>query len=358
MENHQRLIWADVLRIVSIFAVILIHSAAPFLVLYHQLGERIWWVGNVYDSLSRWCVPVFIMVSGRFVLEKSEGSFLYFFAHRLRKVLVPLLIWSGIYFLWAAYSGGHALEWTNFFPQIFVEPLYYHLWFLYVILGLYILAPALSVGLNRISTRSTWLLMAVWILLSGVPPAAAYFAQVDLWQVDLSHWTGILKSVIALSGYFVLGFLWKDIRLTPAYTVLACMLFLLGFGITAWGTYSLTLRHQGEFQEVFYEYFSFNVLLMSAAVFLVTKSLAAGTYTKMTRKGRMVQEMSADVLGIYLIHALVLNVLREGLLGWQFEPLQVHAALGIPLFAALIFFFSFLAIWILRRLPLLRNIVP
>ncbi|ASQ45174.1 acyltransferase [Legionella clemsonensis] len=358
MENYQRLIWADVLRIVSIFAVILIHSAAPFLVRYNQLDESTWWIGNVYDSLSRWCVPVFIMVSGSLVLGKSEDSFLWFFTQRLRKVLVPLLIWSGIYLGWETYSDGHALEWTNLFPRVFVKPVYYHLWFLYVILGLYVLVPVLRLGLNHFSTRATWLIVGLWVALSFVPPAVAYFAAIDLWQVNLNNWTGIAKSTIALSGYFVLGFLLQDVRLTPRYTVLACALFLIGFGVTAWGTYRLTLQHQGEFQGIFYEYFSFNVLLMSATVFLVTKSLAAGTYGGITRKERILQEMSADVLGIYLIHAMVLEALRDGMLGWQFEPLQVHAALGIPLFAALIFFLSFSAIWVLRRIPLVRPIAP
>ncbi|QBR83498.1 hypothetical protein E3983_03435 [Legionella israelensis] len=183
----------------------------------------------------------------------------------------------------------------------------------------------------------------------------AYFRQANLWQVDLSNWTGIVKSVVALSGYFVLGFLWKNVRLPPKYMILAFVLFLIGFSVTAWGTYTLTLRHQGEFQSVFYEYSIFNVLLMSAGVFLLVKSLATGTYTGETRKERILQETSADVLGIYLVHAMVLEILRDGMLGWQFEPMQTHAALGIPLFAALIFFFSFVVVWVLRRIPQISN---
>lgn len=357
MRNRQRLIWADVLRVVSIFAVILIHSAAPFLVRYNELGERIWWIGNIYDSLSRWCVPVFIMVSGAFILGKNENSFLNFFAHRLHKVLLPLLIWSAIYFGWDALSKERSLEWTAFFSRVSFEPVYYHLWFLYLILGLYCLAPVLIAGLNRLSVSSVWVLMGLWVVLSCIPPAAAYFAQLNLWQVELRDWTGIVKSIASLSGYFVLGFLLKDLCLTPRYMVLACILFIAGFAVTAWGTYALTLRHQGEFQEVFYEYFSFNVLMMSLAVFLITKSLAAGTYVGTRGMGRVLQEISADVLGIYLIHALVLEIIRDGMFGLQFEPLQINVALGIPFFASLIFFFSFIAIWILRRMPLIRQIV-
>ena len=72
MENSQRKIYPDVLRIVSTLAVIAIHTIG---ILWKDLSPRSfeWQVLNFYGSISRWCVPVFVMISGIFFLDPEKN---------------------------------------------------------------------------------------------------------------------------------------------------------------------------------------------------------------------------------------------------------------------------------------------
>ncbi|NLV90708.1 MAG: acyltransferase family protein, partial [Tenericutes bacterium] len=59
----KRKLYMDVIRIVAIFAVVLLHVAADNFYVFKYTSFE-WQVLNVYDSLVRFCVPLFFMISG------------------------------------------------------------------------------------------------------------------------------------------------------------------------------------------------------------------------------------------------------------------------------------------------------
>ncbi len=63
--------WLDAARVISIFAVVFLHISAS-VVTEADFGSSTWWHGNFYDSLVRWCVPVFVMVSGALLLDERR----------------------------------------------------------------------------------------------------------------------------------------------------------------------------------------------------------------------------------------------------------------------------------------------
>ena len=78
----------DYLRVFTTYAVVLLHTAAPMLYLYNSLPLTQWMVSNTFDSIVRWCVPVFFMLSGAFLLDPSKNDTpLIFFRKRLNKVV-------------------------------------------------------------------------------------------------------------------------------------------------------------------------------------------------------------------------------------------------------------------------------
>ncbi|HCI5633973.1 TPA: acyltransferase family protein, partial [Klebsiella variicola subsp. variicola] len=95
--------WANNLRVFSAFAVVMLHVAAGFVggieLSDLNYGNREWWAGNIYDSVTRWCVPLFVMISGYFLLNKDEPTSV-FFKKRLNKILIPLIFWSVFFSFW------------------------------------------------------------------------------------------------------------------------------------------------------------------------------------------------------------------------------------------------------------------
>ena len=138
--------WISNARIVAIFSVVCLHIAA-YAVLNAELGTANWWSGNFYDAATRWCVPVFVMVSGALLLEpRPQEGMKLFYRKRASRVLLPLLFWTTFYLGWTAFKQHW---WTpDADPYPYLERLlqgrpYFHLWFLYMIVFLYLFTPFL-----------------------------------------------------------------------------------------------------------------------------------------------------------------------------------------------------------------------
>ncbi len=99
----NRILWVDVIKVFSIFAVLFLHSAAPILDAYAQIEMDYWDIGNIYDASVRMAVPLFFMLTGTLLLNSKEESLSIFFKKRLFKVVIPLIAWSFIYILFRKY---------------------------------------------------------------------------------------------------------------------------------------------------------------------------------------------------------------------------------------------------------------
>lgn len=67
----QRLWNLDILRIVSIAAVVIIHTASQYLGKL-DVTSPYWEIFNFYDGIVRWAVPVFVMISGALFLNPAK----------------------------------------------------------------------------------------------------------------------------------------------------------------------------------------------------------------------------------------------------------------------------------------------
>ena len=92
-----RVAYADLLRVLATFGVVVIHVCSIW---FYDVGvsSAAWSVYNVYDGLVRWCVPLFVMLSGMFMLDPKKGLTLpgLFFRNILR-VCTALVVWGALY---------------------------------------------------------------------------------------------------------------------------------------------------------------------------------------------------------------------------------------------------------------------
>ena len=145
----KRVVWIDWLRTIACLMVLLEHSAEPYVFnedVQILTESDAWWVGIFYSMMAP-CVALFVVASSylQIPLHYSTGEF---FKHRIARVFVPLVIWSLIYaFIW-----GNPMEnLGNLLLNFNYEA--GHLWFVYMLLGLYLLMPLLSPWAERVSKR-------------------------------------------------------------------------------------------------------------------------------------------------------------------------------------------------------------
>ncbi len=140
----QRVFFFDLLRCVAATAVIAIHVLAPYRDGLGVLPFSEWATAVSVNGVSRWAVPVFILITGALMLSDGrEFDLRYYLQRRLGKVLVPFIVWSAFY----AYLSGWSL--VGFDSQVSLEVLqhswqhetYYHLGFFYYFIPLYFVIP-------------------------------------------------------------------------------------------------------------------------------------------------------------------------------------------------------------------------
>lgn len=356
MEKSKHFLWIDLLKIVSIYAVILIHSAAPLLVQYDTIGGSMWWIGNLYNSIARWCIPVFIMISGSLLIgEIRTKSLVYFFKHRFQRVFIPLLFWSFVYFLWNIGINGEQYSIAYFPLLFFTEPIYYHLWFLYILLQLYLLVPIFGSYVKGSNTRISIYLVIIWLIFGSIVPMAEHYFGIDTYFS-----IGTLNSVFNYAGYFIAGYLLGYIQLRPALHMLCISIFVMSALVTAYGTYYVTvIQNRGIFDGLFYEYVSVNVIGMSLSVYAMVKSIRlADSYITFERRFGVTRFIAGCVPGIYLVHAMIIAVLKRGMLGITMSETTFHPGIGIPLFAFVVFVGSLLPVVVIKCIPGVKYVVP
>src|ERR1700743_565095 len=145
--------WVDSLRAIAVIAVIGVHVVAPALSAKTNLQNTSttgWWIANVYDSLFRFCVPIFVMITGALLLPQDIGL-KAFLKKRLNRILLPFIFWSLIYMAFnmalkirdEGYSNAIVYFGSWVSTQIIQGPSI-HLWYVYMIIGLYLFIPILQ----------------------------------------------------------------------------------------------------------------------------------------------------------------------------------------------------------------------
>ena len=131
---QTRIVYFDYLRLFAMFAVMVLHVAAQNWYLT-PVDTFEWQTFNVFDSLMRWGVPVFVMISGALFLGK-EHQIKKIFKKNILRLVVALFFWSIIYALWQRFVTNEITSSEDFL--IAVVNGHAHLWFIYMIIGLYI----------------------------------------------------------------------------------------------------------------------------------------------------------------------------------------------------------------------------
>src|ERR1039457_3873496 len=137
----QNIDWINNLRLIALYAVIILHCSSPLLMQYGKVPLADWWTADFLNATVRFAVPVFVMITGALLLHREYeiGDFL---KKRLTRVVVPFLFWSLVY-IWYSWYNEEITFGTNI-KQVLHLLKYgssYHLWYVYMLIGLYFFIP-------------------------------------------------------------------------------------------------------------------------------------------------------------------------------------------------------------------------
>ena len=331
MTERKREIWVDWLRVTACFMVMVVHSTEPFYLggegtLVRTASDGFW--ASFMDSLVRSCVPLFVVASSylQFPVHYETGEF---FRRRAIRILIPLAVWSVVY----ALVWGEPVE--NFVGLL--QNFNYaagHLWFVYMLVGLYLVMPMLSPWAEKVSRKELQVYIAIWLFttilpflrvwLGGQPPVIygpsgiPNTAKYPLWGECSWNANGVFYYVSGMIGYLLLGLYFRRFvgEISWRRTLgLGLGTFVAGFAI-CFGFFLSALRTSAAgiypfegpvgiaaIWETPWMFDSTGVALMTiGSIILLRKITSSGAFYQ-----KIVLPVSKASYGMYLLHMLILS---------------------------------------------------
>ncbi len=350
--------------------VLFVHCSEPFYLggpqgTYIATHHDAVWL-TIIDSFCRSAVPLFLLASS-YLLFPLKTDTKSFFKRRVVRVLIPLALWMVIYaclpmdILSPLFGGEKSASFdvaanfktliVNFVPQAG------HLWFVYMLMGIYLLMPLLSPWAEKVSKRAEQAFLALWLFTTMVPfirwGARALAGSPDLWGVCPWNEFGALHYVSGFIGYLVLGHYLRTYvgelswRKTLAWAI---PLWVVGYAIVLGGVwvflpseFPLDVPYQFAVDmETSWGFCSTGVALTTLAYFLIIRKFcSSGWFYR-----KVVFPISKRSYGIYLMHMFVLTPIIFWVRSWG-----LSTALTIPIAAVLTYAGCALLSWMLSLLP-------
>ncbi|WP_299684126.1 acyltransferase family protein [uncultured Dokdonia sp.] len=338
-NSKQSQIWPNNLRAIATISVILLHVSAPILSKFSDVSIYTWQIGNIYDSLSRYCVPVFFMLSGALLLNK-DYKLEIFIKKRFFRIIPPFIFWSIVYIIYKIIDinkdFNSVIDLIFYFIRNLFNGSQYHLWFIYTLLGLYLLMPILRKWIKHASKKEIQYFLLIWsiTIIYAIPRLKGYLPK-----LYLVNFSGFL-------GYMILGFYLSKLNSFKTYKLLT--VFSLSLIFTILGTYYLSIKNLA-FNEVLYGYLMPNVLINSIALFLLIKQVNI----KSKPITYILSKISMHSYGIYLIHVLILSLLSKIGLDWRLA----NPLISIPSITILTVLISTLSIHLGKKIKFISKLI-
>lgn|SRR5574344_86530 len=203
----ERNIAIDTLRTVSTLLVILLHISAEYVIksMNDFTFDSSFWISNIVDSFSRICVPLFVLISGMFLVGRNE-TFEQSYQKRASRILIPLIAWTIIYLLYRmsiSFVVSNIIDIKSLFVSVILGCPFYHMWYLFMIIGLYLITPLLNNSISKISRNNLWIVAILFLLFGMVNSCYDEFFNNNVF---------FMLWFINYLGYFILGYLIKDYK--------------------------------------------------------------------------------------------------------------------------------------------------
>jgi surface polysaccharide O-acyltransferase-like enzyme len=334
--NAGRVAYLDILRFIATFGVILIHiTSSGYTFPIYNKG---WFISVVGNSLVRWSVPVFVMISGALFLNPyKKVTIKGILKKNVTRLLTAYIFWYVTYVLLKTIRANILSESLSFDELIAPE---YHLWFLPMLAGVYLLIPIL-----RIVSENKKLLDYSLLLWGGY----VFISFVMDWNIPQISGLFKMNIIIGYGGYFLLGHYLFSHDFTRRTKSILYLLGFLGTIITILGSLVM-LTIDGDSHVKYSEYLSPNVALMAIAVFMLVK-----TYTskiELNRIMHIIDYSRKELFGIYLTHYMFIYVLNK-----YYFPSLYQNVITLLLLVSLVFILSLFTTKLMLTIPCLRNFV-
>lgn len=295
-RTKQRLAYLDYIRVTATVMVTVLHCIYVYCESPENYGETLWKFLGYVNELTRMGVPLFFMISGYLTLSRDIDDFGAFYRKRFAKVGLPFIVYDVFYYLVGSANAGIEPTFEGYFKGFLASGNEYHLWFVYSIMFMYLLAPFLRRIVVACSEGQLWFLMLLATFQTTLRPLINYLFGgfgIDVYFTN--------DGFSAYMGYFILGYILGTHTEGKWVKRILYTLGILSFAIVPYITNQSIMTDGSAF---FLGGYTINHYIEAAALFLFFKNLAV-------KPSRFVTELSNVSFSAYLIHVFIVEFMRE-----------------------------------------------
>lgn len=349
----KRLVFPDILRIIAAVGVIIIHVTA-IIISQHKVGSLEWNIANIFNSLFRWSVPVFFMISGMMFLNlKKEIGIQEFIKKYVVRIIICIVVWGYLYGILdtIVYNGQiNIISFVIAFLNMLSGKAGYHLWFLYTLLIIYLFVPILKRMVENTERNILKYVLFVWEIL-GVGLNTINGILNCLPQNIFGEVACALPELIVYIGYFVLGYYLNTYSISKKQEKILNVAFMLSIVAMPLGNYVISMLN-GSYQNPFSGTMSIFTMIICVRIFLFVKNREYKNNE--SKKKDILFYIGQCTFGVYLIHVAVLTAFKPCILRIGGS---MSLFLLIPLYTIFVFGISLLITMIIKKIPGLKKFV-
>ena len=331
------------IRVISCIAICILHTFFAAASIF-QPDKDLYAASYAVRNAMYFAVPCFVMVTGALLLDPMrEIGFSKLFGRYIRRILLALVIFTGLFALFDAVTKGEAIGLAtlkDWLFALFFDRSWAHMWYLYMLLGLYLLLPFYRKAAAA-STRSEliYLLVVYLVFQSGMTLLSRLTGSTP----------GFYISVYTIYPFYLfLGDAIKNsaVRLPRAY---ALLFLLCGTAAIVCPTFYAYRMDQELMQKIVGNYSYPGVIAQAAGAYALIYDLSGEGIVS-----RIFQKIDENSFGIYLIHMAFLKLVT---FVWKWNP-YTHGGIVMVLGLSIaVFLVSLAAVAVLRKVPGIKKIL-
>ena len=311
----------------------------------NNIGTCNYIIYSIGYNLVRWAVPVFIMISGFLLLQPSKEISDKKLRHYIIRMALTLLIFGTIYAAMEIVFDSGLKQWYFLIPKailrVFQMKSWDHLWYLYCLIGLYVMTPFAKAAMKNIQEHQLKTLLWVLFFLDFIIPAVNMMTGMRLSTFYIAanqyFFYYLLGYYLSLNGNCII----KNKNLI--YIFAACSFIIMSLWdsikVYLYGDYSHWIRKA-----------NFLIPPVAVAIFIcfLTNKKFNGS------EGKWLKSISRCSFGIYLIHPFFVNIIYKVM---HITPTSVPIIFGIILLFTIVFGAAWISTWIITKIPGINKII-
>jgi len=347
-KNQSKYIWIEELRIIAAFAIVLLHIASTKVKSTSLLYEDCFLPLSFYHTITRFAVNCFIMISGALLLRpEKELTISTLIKKYIARVVAIFAAWSAVYVVVdviKAVSKGSDISFSGLCSDFVYG--HYHLWYLYMLAGLYLITPFLKELVKHKQLMEYFFVLCIIFYL--LPNTLQLWSPAYKFTQTITNSKMIFHFVRGYVVYYIMGYYLTHYKLKNCFRYIIYIGGFLGivYGIIFGILFS---RWGGATTQVPYNNNTVNIFLFSCAVFLFFAEIRSKkVHTE--RKTKFITFLGAQTLGVYVMHPLFVDYISSKMMArLDYQYLWM----ALPILAIVIFVACTVITAILRKIPLI-----